>query len=138
MTMLQNIEWTPADMVEVKLTNPDNFLKVRETLTRIGVSSRTEKKLWQSCHILHKKGAYYIAHFKELYCLDNNNNQITVTDIARRNTIVQLLVDWGLIELVDATKIAGYKADMSGIKIVPFRDKKEWVLEEKYAIGKRQ
>src|SRR5210317_2185371 len=122
------VTWTPEQMVEVVLGEPDDFLKVRETLTRIGVASRKERKIYQSCHILHKQGRYFIVHFKELFALDGKTANIFVNDIERRNTIAQLLSDWGLIELVG---IVESKAPLSQIKVLPFKEKHEWVLEPK-------
>ena len=130
------VSWTPADMLEVTLNEPDDFLKVRETLTRIGVASRKEQKLFQSCHILHKQGRYFITHFKELFLLDGKKSNLEETDIARRNTITQLLSDWGLVNIVDATQVV-HKAPLRQIKIVSFREKSEWELCQKYNIGNR-
>ena len=124
-------------MVEVVLSEPDDFLKVRETLTRIGVASRKEKKLYQSCHILHKQGKYYIVHFKELFALDGKRANLTVNDVQRRNRIVQLLADWGLIEIVDSTTISDI-APLNQIKVLSFKDKGLWVLETKYNIGRKK
>ena len=121
-------------MLEVSLKEPDDFLKVRETLTRIGVASRKDKKLFQSCHILHKQGRYFIVHFKELFALDGKKSNITSNDIERRNTIYKLLSDWGLIELVGTIET---KAPLSQIKVLPYKDKKDWILEPKYNIGKK-
>ena len=121
-------------MLEVKLKEPDDFLKIRETLTRIGVASRKERKIFQSCHILHKQGRYFIVHFKELFALDGKKSNIMTNDIERRNTISQLLSDWGLIELVGTIT---EKAPLSQIKVLPYKDKKEWILEPKYNIGKK-
>ena len=123
-------------MVEVILNEPDDFLKVRETLTRIGVASRKEKKLYQSCHILHKQGRYYITHFKELFALDGKHANLTVNDVQRRNRIVHLLADWGLVSVVDSEKIADI-APLNQIKVLPFKEKGEWELEQKYNIGKK-
>ena len=128
------VEWKPESMLEVKLKEPDDFLKIRETLTRIGVASRKERKIFQSCHILHKQGRYFIVHFKELFALDGKKSNITSNDIARRNTISQLLSDWGLIELVGTIE---EKAPLSQIKVLPYKDKKDWILEPKYNIGKK-
>tara|TARA_Y100001970_G_scaffold286771_1_gene409751 strand:- start:1127 stop:1573 length:447 start_codon:yes stop_codon:yes gene_type:complete len=128
------VEWKPDSMLEVKLKEPDDFLKIRETLTRIGVASRKERKIFQSCHILHKQGRYFIVHFKELFALDGKKSNITSNDIERRNTISQLLSDWGLIELVGTIE---NKAPLSQIKVLPYKDKKEWILEPKYNIGKK-
>ena len=126
-----------SDLVEVKLKQDDDFLKVRETLTRIGVSSRKEKKLWQSCHILHKRGKYYIVHFKELFALDQLPTNLDDEDIARRNTIANLLEEWGLVELVDPDKTEEPVASIKQIKILPYKEKKDWELCPKYHIGKR-
>ena len=123
-------------MLEVQLKEPDDFLKVRETLTRIGVASRKDKKLFQSCHILHKQGRYFITHFKELFALDGKESNLTENDIERRNTIAQLLGDWGLIAIVNAT-VAENKAPLSQIKVLSFKEKDEWDLQAKYNIGKK-
>lgn len=128
------IEWTPAMMVEVSLREPDDFLKVRETLTRIGVASRRENKLFQSCHILHKQGRYFIVHFKELFLLDGKPSNLMENDLRRRNTIVMLLSDWGLVEPVNTTQMAE-TAPLRQIKIISYRDKENWILEPKYCIG---
>ena len=128
------VEWKPESMLEVTLKEPDDFLKIRETLTRIGVASRKERKIFQSCHILHKQGRYFIVHFKELFALDGKKSNITSNDIERRNTISQLLSDWGLIELVGTIE---EKAPLSQIKVLPYKDKKDWILEPKYNIGKK-
>jgi len=125
----------PTDLLEVSLVKPDDFLKVRETLTRIGVSSKTEKKLWQSCHILHKKGKYYIVHFKEMFALDDLPTSISPEDISRRNTIAGLLEEWGLVKIVDKSK-AENKVPISKIKILPYKEKGEWELCPKYHIGR--
>ena len=130
------VSWTPSDMLEVTLNEPDDFLKVRETLTRIGVASRKEKKLYQSCHILHKQGKYYIVHFKELFALDGKYANLTVNDVQRRNRITRLLVDWGLIDVVFEEAILDI-APLNQIKVLPYREKTEWVLEQKYNIGKK-
>jgi hypothetical protein len=122
-------------MLEVRLNEPDDFLKVRETLSRIGVASRREKKLYQSCHILHKQGKYYIVHFKELFALDGKKTNLSENDIARRNTISNLLKDWGLVEIVGDI---GSVAPLSQIKILPYKEKNEWILETKYNIGKKK
>jgi len=122
-------------MLEVKLNEPDDFLKIRETLSRIGVASRKEKKLYQSCHILHKQGRYYIVHFKELFSLDGKQTDISENDIARRNTIASLLEEWGLVNILTSK---GESAPLSQIKIIPFKEKNEWVLETKYNIGKKR
>lgn len=129
--------WKPELMVEVILKEPDDFLKVRETLTRIGVASRKEKKLYQSCHILHKKGKYYIVHFKELFALDGKRANLTVNDVQRRNRIVQLMIDWGLITVVRPTDIEDI-APLNQIKVLAYKDKGEWTLESKYNIGKKK
>jgi len=131
-----DISWDPGDMLEVQLKEPDDFLKVRETLTRIGVASRKDKKLFQSCHILHKQGRYFITHFKELFALDGKEANLTENDIERRNTIAQLLGDWGLIAIVNAT-VAENKAPLSQIKVLSFKEKGEWDLQAKYNIGKK-
>ena len=124
-----------TDLLEISLEKPDDFLKVRETLTRIGVSSRAEKKLWQSCHILHKKGKYYIVHFKEMFALDSLPTSINSEDIGRRNTVACLLEEWGLIKIVDKAKITE-KVPLNKIKILPFKEKGEWELCPKYHIGR--
>lgn len=131
------ISWDKSYMVEVTLGEPDDFLKVRETLTRIGVASRKEHKLYQSCHILHKKGQYYIVHFKELFALDGKKASITLNDLQRRNRIVQLMSDWGLVTLVSPID-AEQLAPLSQIKVISFKDKDDWQLESKYNIGKRK
>jgi hypothetical protein len=130
-------QWRPDLMVEVVLKEPDDFLKVRETLTRIGVASRKEKKIYQSCHILHKKGKYYIVHFKELFALDGKRANITVNDVQRRNRIIQLLCDWGLITVTSADLIAD-AAPLNQIKVIAYKEKAEWTLESKYNIGKKK
>lgn len=130
------ISWTPADMLEVTLNEPDDFLKVRETLTRIGVASRKEQKLFQSCHILHKQGRYFLVHFKELFLLDGKKSNLEKSDLERRNTIATLLSDWGLVNIVDKT-FCEEKAPLRQIKIVSFRDKSSWELCPKYNIGNR-
>ena len=130
------ISWSPADMLEVTIKQPDDFLKVRETLTRIGVASRKDKTLFQSCHILHKQGKYYITHFKELFALDGKKSTLTENDIQRRNTIALLLQDWNLIDVVN-TALVENKAPLSQIKVLPFKEKKEWTLSAKYNIGKK-
>jgi len=132
---MQNI--SIEDLLEVKLTKEDDFLKIKETLTRIGVSSKTENKLWQSCHILHKKGKYYIVHFKELFLLDGLSSSIDDNDIARRNTIAKLLEEWGLLEIVDQKKVDSAIAGINQIKIIPFKEKQNWELIPKYHIGKK-
>ena len=125
-------------LVEVTLTNPDDFLKVRETLTRIGVASKKEKTLYQSCHILHKQGRYYIVHFKELFALDGKPSNITESDVARRNTIIKLLKEWELVEIQDPALIENPVAPISQIKVLPFKDNDEWILTAKYNIGKKK
>ena len=129
--------WKQTDMVEVILGEPDDFLKVRETLTRIGVASRKERKIYQSCHILHKQGKYYIVHFKELFALDGKNTNLSLNDVQRRNRIVQLLSDWGLISVVNAEKIADL-APLNQIKVLSFKEKNDWTLESKYNIGRKK
>ena len=136
-TQEPQVNWTPDMMVEVLLNEPDDFLKVRETLTRIGVASRKEKKLYQSCHILHKQGRYYLVHFKELFALDGKRANLTVNDVQRRNRIAQLLVDWGLVGIVDATKIQDI-APLNQIKVLAYKDKGDWILETKYNIGAKK
>ena len=131
------IKWTPEQMVEVTLNEPDDFLKVRETLTRIGVASRKEKKIYQSCHILHKQGRYFLVHFKELFALDGKHANLTSNDVQRRNRIAQLLADWGLVSVVDATKIQDI-APLNQIKVLAYRDKGDWILETKYNIGSKK
>jgi len=131
-----NVQWTPSDMLEVTLNEPDDFLKVRETLTRIGVASRKDKKLYQSCHILHKQGRYFIVHFKELFLLDGKKSNLEVNDIQRRNSIAMLLSDWGLIQFAkkgDTLQLAPLRQ----IKIIPFKEKEQWELCPKYNIGNK-
>ena len=130
-------DWNASDMVEVLLKSPDDFLKVRETLTRIGVASRSEKKLFQSCHILHKQGRYYIVSFKELFLLDGKTSDFSENDIQRRNRITKLLSDWGLVDLVSDEKIENV-CSMSQIKIIPHKEKSEWQLIPKYQIGSKK
>tara|TARA_B100000945_G_scaffold136715_1_gene109120 strand:+ start:204 stop:638 length:435 start_codon:yes stop_codon:yes gene_type:complete len=139
MTVVMEAEysWTPDKMVEVFLSEPDDFLKVRETLTRIGVASRKEKKLYQSCHILHKQGKYYIVHFKELFALDGKKANLSVNDIQRRNRIVQLLSDWGLVGILSSEMIKDI-APLNQIKVISYKDKGDWILETKYNIGKKK
>ena len=132
---MENINWTQDHMLEVDLKEPDDFLKIRETLSRIGVASRKEKKLYQSCHILHKQGKYFIVHFKELFALDGKNTNLSENDIARRNRISTLLADWGLVEITGKTEPI---APLSQIKIISFKEKSEWILETKYNIGKKR
>jgi hypothetical protein len=134
--MTDTLNWSPDDMLEVTIKQPDDFLKVRETLTRIGVASRKDKTLFQSCHILHKQGKYYIVHFKELFALDGKKATLTENDIQRRNTIAVLLADWNLISIVKK-EAAENKAPLSQIKVLPFKEKKEWILSAKYNIGKK-
>ncbi len=131
------VQWKQSDMVEVTLGEPDDFLKVRETLTRIGVASRKEKKIYQSCHILHKQGKYYIVHFKELFALDGKNTNITENDIQRRNRITQLLSDWGLVTIINQDSV-GELAPLNQIKVISFKEKGDWTLESKYNIGKKK
>lgn len=129
-------DWTPDSMLEVTLAEPDNFLKVRETLTRIGIASKKDNTLYQSCHILHKQGRYFIVHFKELFALDGKDSNITSSDIERRNAIAGLLQDWDLLKIVSAAK-SEPKASLSQIKVVSFKEKADWVLVAKYNIGKK-
>ena len=133
----EEVAWTTDSMIEVALREPDDFLKVRETLTRIGVASRKEKKLYQSCHILHKQGKYYIVHFKELFALDGKKANLSLNDVQRRNRIVQLLGDWGLVSINSKESIADV-APLSQIKVLAYRDKGDWTLESKYNIGKKK
>ena len=133
----EEVNWTADSMVEVGLKEPDDFLKVRETLTRIGVASRKEKKLYQSCHILHKQGRYYIVHFKELFALDGKKANLSINDVQRRNRIVQLLSDWGLVSITTKESIADV-APLSQIKVLAYKEKGEWTLESKYNIGKKK
>ncbi len=130
-------EWTVENMVEVKISQPDDFLKIRETLSRIGIASKKDKKLYQSCHILHKQGRYFIVHFKELFGLDGKQTNFSEEDQQRRNTIVKLLNDWGLVSVVNEEKIS-QKAPLSQIKVIAFKEKNEWILETKYNIGKKK
>ena len=132
---MEEINWTQEQMLEIGLKEPDDFLKVRETLSRIGVASRKERKLYQSCHILHKQGRYYIVHFKELFALDGKKTNLSENDIARRNTIANLLNDWGLINILGEVKDV---APLSQIKVLSFGEKNEWTLETKYNIGKKK
>ena len=132
-------DWKQTDMVEVSLNEPDDFLKVRETLTRIGVASRKEKKIYQSCHILHKQGRYYIVHFKELFALDGKKTNLSTNDIQRRNRIVRLLVDWGLVKIDDISKSKiSELAPLNQIKVLSFKEKNDWTLESKYNIGRKK
>ena len=131
------VQWAPDQMVEVLLNEPDDFLKVRETLTRIGVASRKEKKIYQSCHILHKQGRYYLVHFKELFALDGKHANLTSNDVQRRNRIAQLLADWGLVGIVDSGKIQDI-APLNQIKVLAYKDKGDWILETMYNIGAKK
>jgi len=131
------VSWSQDQMVEVTLNEPDDFLKVRETLTRIGVASRKEKKIYQSCHILHKQGRYFLVHFKELFALDGKHANLTSNDVQRRNRIAQLLADWGLVGIVDADKIQDI-APLNQIKVLSYKDKGDWILETKYNIGAKK
>ena len=131
------VNWTSDQMVEILLSEPDDFLKVRETLTRIGVASRKEKKIYQSCHILHKQGRYYIVHFKELFALDGKHANLTQNDVQRRNRIVQLLADWGLVDIMNVEKIQDI-APLNQIKVLSYKDKGDWILETKYNIGSKK
>ena len=130
------VKWSPEKMIEVVLNEPDDFLKVRETLTRIGVASRKEKKIYQSCHILHKQGRYFLVHFKELFALDGKHANLTVNDVQRRNRIARLLSDWGLISVVKEDSVTDI-APLNQIKVLAYKDKSDWVLEQKYNIGKK-
>ena len=132
---MEDINWTQDQMLEVGLKEPDDFLKVRETLSRVGVASRKEKKLYQSCHILHKQGRYFIVHFKELFALDGKDTNLSANDISRRNTITNLLKDWGLVNIISEI---GEVAPLSQIKILSYAEKNDWVLETKYNIGKKK
>ena len=134
--MSEEIKWSQDMMLEVTLKEPDDFLKVRETLTRVGVASRKERKLYQSCHILHKRGKYYIVHFKELFALDGKPTNITSNDVQRRNRITKLLSDWGLVEI--SGECTEDLAPLNQIKVLSFKDKGEWTLESKYNIGKKK
>ena len=131
------VKWSTDQMIEITLNEPDDFLKVRETLTRIGVASRKEKKIYQSCHILHKQGRYYIVHFKELFALDGKHANLTQNDVQRRNRIIQLLSDWGLITIMNVSKITDI-APLNQIKVLAYKEKHEWILETKYNIGKKR
>ena len=132
---MDSINWSQEQMLEVGLKEPDDFLKIRETLSRIGVASRKERKLYQSCHILHKQGRYYIVHFKELFALDGKQTNLSDNDVARRNTIANLLRDWGLVTIMGSAEPV---APLSQIKIISFKEKNEWILETKYNIGKKR
>tara|TARA_R110000824_G_scaffold362058_2_gene549984 strand:- start:79 stop:486 length:408 start_codon:yes stop_codon:yes gene_type:complete len=132
---MEELEWNPDLMLEIKLSEPDDFLKVRETLSRIGIASRKERKLYQSCHILHKQGRYFLVHFKELFALDGKPSNISINDVQRRNTIATLLSDWGLVEIMGN---AEDKAPLSQIKVLTYKEKNEWLLETKYNIGNKK
>ena len=132
---MEELEWTPDLMLEVILNEADDFLKVRETLSRIGVASRKERKLYQSCHILHKQGRYFIVHFKELFALDGKPTNISLNDVERRNTIAGLLSDWELVEIIGNSEP---RAPLSQIKVLSYKEKDEWILETKYNIGKKR
>ena len=132
---MDSINWSQEQMLEVGLKEPDDFLKIRETISRIGVASRKERKLYQSCHILHKQGRYYIVHFKELFALDGKQTNLSDNDVARRNTIANLLRDWGLVTIMGSAEPV---APLSQIKIISFKEKSEWILETKYNIGKKR
>ena len=132
---MEEVKWSQEQMLEISLKEPDDFLKVRETLSRIGVASRKERKLYQSCHILHKQGRYYIVHFKELFALDGKETNLSENDIARRNTIANLLNDWGLVEVLGNSENV---APLSQIKVLSYREKDDWTLETKYNIGKKK
>ena len=135
-TVEPTVEWSQDQMVEVMLNEPDDFLKVRETLTRIGVASRKEKKLYQSCHILHKQGRYFIVHFKELFALDGKHANLTLNDVQRRNRITRLLADWGLISVVKEDSVSDI-APLNQIKVLAYKEKQDWILKTKYNIGKK-
>ena len=132
---MESINWKPEQMLEVELKEPDDFLKIRETLSRIGVASRKERKLYQSCHILHKQGRYFIVHFKELFALDGKETNLSENDVARRNTIANLLSDWGLVDIMGNAEPV---APLSQIKVLSFKEKDDWTLETKYNIGKKK
>ena len=132
---MEEVKWTQEKMLEISLKEPDDFLKVREALSRIGVASRKEKKLYQSCHILHKKGRYFIVHFKELFALDGKQTNLSENDIARRNTIAKLLADWNLVEVLGVPEPV---APLSQIKVLSYQEKSDWTLETKYNIGKKK
>ena len=131
------VKWPADQMIEVTLNEPDDFLKVRETLTRIGVASRKEKKIYQSCHILHKQGRYFIVHFKELFALDGKHANLTVNDVQRRNRIIQLLTDWGLVTVLNIDSVLDV-APLNQIKVLAYKEKNDWILETKYNIGKKK
>ena len=137
MTVEPTVDWSQDQMLEVVLNEPDDFLKVRETLTRIGVASRKEKKLYQSCHILHKQGKYFIVHFKELFALDGKKANLSINDFQRRNRIVQLLADWGLVNVLSSDLVNDI-APLNQIKVISYKEKGDWKLETKYNIGKRK
>jgi len=132
---MEEVKWSQEQMLEISLKEPDDFLKVRETLSRIGVASRKEKKLYQSCHILHKQGRYFIVHFKELFALDGKQTNLSENDIARRNTIAKLLADWNLVEVLGVPEPV---APLSQIKVLSYQEKADWILETKYNIGKKR
>ena len=132
---MEEFNWTQEQMLEIGLKEPDDFLKVRETLSRIGVASRKERKLYQSCHILHKQGRYFIVHFKELFALDGKETNLSENDVARRNTIANLLSDWGLVDIIGNSEPV---APLSQIKVLSFKEKDDWTLETKYNIGKKK
>ena len=132
---MEQVNWSQENMLEIGLNEPDDFLKVRETLSRMGVASRKERKLYQSCHILHKQGRYFLTHFKELFALDGKQTNLSENDIARRNTIANLLKDWGLVKIVGEM---GEMAPLSQIKVLSYKEKNEWTLETKYSIGKKK
>ena len=132
---MEELEWHPDLMLEIRLSEPEDFLKVRETLSRIGIASRKERKLYQSCHILHKQGRYFLVHFKELFALDGKPSNISINDVQRRNTIATLLSDWGLVEIMGN---ADDKAPLSQIKVLTYKEKNEWLLETKYNIGNKK
>ena len=132
-----NFNWSPEQMLEVTLKQPDDFLKIRETLSRIGVASRKDKTLFQSCHILHKQGKYYIVHFKELFALDGKRANLSENDVQRRNRIIKLLSDWGLVEIVKIDEVKD-AAPLSQIKVIAYKEKHDWTLESKYNIGKKK
>ena len=131
------VKWSTDQMVEITLNEPDDFLKVRETLTRIGVASRKEKKIYQSCHILHKQGRYFIVHFKELFALDGKHANLTINDVQRRNRIIQLLTDWGLVTVLNIDSVLDV-APLNQIKVLAYKEKNDWILETKYNIGKKK
>ena len=134
---MEEVSWSQDQMLEVSLKEPDDFLKVRETLSRIGVASRKERKLYQSCHILHKQGRYFIVHFKELFALDGKHANLTVNDVQRRNRIIQLLTDWGLVTVLNIDSVLDV-APLNQIKVLAYKEKNDWILETKYNIGKKK